>query len=228
MEPQEPDLNEELLAAAAQEHAIVPEAKEPKRNSKQGLIDKILEISEREGIPLTCSNTKLKRMNKQQLSELCADLIEQGIRKKMARAVNSESTDDRTIALGALRMLHDVVAVGVEKGANSFTEPYGYTIDGFSENLKEPAVSSAIDGCLQEIADQNQELLEYVQSPYTRLMIAWGGALAFSCKRTNKHVTFVESRPPRRQVPVRSGGSRRPTNGQVNPSNPPPESVKTV
>ena len=225
---QAPELNAELLEAAAQEHAVLPEPKETKRNSKQALIDKIIQISERDGIPLECSNTKLKRMNKQQLSELCADMIEQGVRKKMARAVNSESTDDRTIALGALRMLHDVVAVGVEKTGTSFAERYGYTIEGFSENLKEPTVSAAIDGCLQEIADENQELLEYVKSPYTRLMIAWGGALAFSCKRSNKHVTFVEPRPSRPKDSLRRGGSRRTQNGEIHISNAPPKSVKAV
>ena len=230
MEPA-PDLNEELLEAASQEHAVVQESKEskePKRNSKQALIEKIIQISERDGIPLVCSNTKLKRMNKQQLSELCADMIEQGVRKKMAQAVNSESTDDRTIALGALRMLHDCIAVGVEKGGSSFAEGYGYTIDGFCENLKEPTVSAAIDGCLQEIADENHELLEYVQSPYTRLMIAWGGALAFSCKRSNKHVTFVESRAPRQKGPVRRGGGRRTPNGEIHTSNSSSQSVKAV
>ena len=52
---EENDLNEELLEAAAQEHAIPQETKEPKRNSKQALIDKIIQISERDDIPLVHS-----------------------------------------------------------------------------------------------------------------------------------------------------------------------------
>ena len=210
-------LNEALLATEA---PLPSPPEEPKRNSKQALIDKILEISERDGIPIEHSNTKLKRMNKNQLAQLCADLVEKGIRKKMARSVRAESTDDRAIALGALRMVHDVCAVGCQKAANGFLEGYDYTIDGFSESLREPAVSHAIDMCLQEIAEENSELLEYIQSPYTRLMIAWGGAMAFSCKST-KHVTDVGRKPSRITHPVRSRGSRRPTDGKINPGNAP-------
>ena len=223
------DLNEELLEASVPD-APVQAQKETKRNSKQALIEKILEISEREGIALEHSNTKLKRMNKQQLSELCADMIEEGIKKKMARAVGSESTDDRTIALGALRMLHDVCAVGVEKAGSGFAEKYGYTIEGFSDNLKEPSVSMAIDGCLQEIAEENQELLQYVQSPYTRLMIAWGGALAFSCRKSIKKRDVTHVGPPAtgRKNALRGRGRGRPTDGKEHVSNPPTENVKAV
>ena len=81
-------------------------------------------------------------MNKTQLAELCAELVEKGIRKKMARCVRAESTDDRAIALGALRMVHDVCAIGCEKAANGFLESYEYSIDGFSESLREPHCAS--------------------------------------------------------------------------------------
>ena len=218
-------LNNELLAADIPE---VQDSDGPKRNSKQALIEKIVELSERDGIPLEYSNTKLKRMNKQQLSQLCADMIEQGIRKKMARTVGAPDDSDASIALGALRMLHDVCAVGVEKGANSVLDDYGYSIDGFSENLKEPNVSKAIDVCLEEIARENTELLEYVKSPYTRLMIAWGGAMAFSCRKVQKHVTHVESRQARAKSAVRVRGGRGAQNGKVHSSDPPAPILKTV
>ena len=78
MEPQEAEaLKDELLEA--RDFSSEQKA-EPRRNSKQALIDKILEISE---IPLEHSNTKLKRMNKQQL----ADMIEKGMKRKMARTI---------------------------------------------------------------------------------------------------------------------------------------------
>ena len=218
-------LNDELLEA---EVPVTVESDEPKRNSKQALIQKIIEISENDGIPLEFSNTKLKRMNKMELTKLCADMIEQGIRKKLARTVGADGDSEQAIALGALRMLHDVCAVGIEKGSDAFLNDYGYTIEGFSQNLKEPTVSKAIDGCLEEIARENTELLEYIQSPYTRLMIAWGGAMAFSCRKVQKDVANVGPRAPRIQGPLRNRRRGRPTNGKVDACDAPLETIKEI
>ena len=112
-------------------------------------------------------------------------------------------------------------------------EDYGYTIDGFSQGLKQPAVSTAIDSCLQEIAEENAELLEYVKSPYTRLLIAWGGALTFCCrkrqKKTIKDATNVGPPAARRQNPIRGRGRGRAAHGQKHAHNiPSPENVKSV
>ena len=214
---QEEDLRNELLEASAP-------PKEPKKertNSKKVLIDKIIEISERDRGSCEYSRTRLKRMSKAQLTEYLADLIEEGMKRKMAQTVGvSDDADDKVIALGALRMLHDVCAVATERGGNTFLEPKGYTIAGFTDKLKEPTVSSAIDMCLQEIAEENQDLLEYVRSPYTRLALAWGGAIAFSCKKT-KHVTDMAARPAGPKNPVRRGPSRRPPDGKKHPPVPP-------
>jgi len=220
-------LNADLLEA---DGPPVETATEPKRNSKHALIQKILEMSEQEGIPLEVSNTKLKRMNKGQLVSLCADMVEKGVRKKMARSVGADSGDDRAIALGALRMIHDVAAMGIEKAGDSFLGEYDYTIEGFSQNLKEPTVSRAIDGCLEEIANENAELLEYIQSPYSRLMIAWGGAIAFSCrKRQRIHAPHMQPRKARVQVPVRRSSGGRPPHGKKHADHAPPKpNVKAV
>ena len=218
-EPQLSELNDDLLEAAAP----AKEPPEPKRNSKQKMIDKILEISEKENIPLEHSNTKLKRMNKSQLGNLLAELIEKGMEKKMARTLGiSEDADRKTIGLAALRMVHDICASGVEKGGNAFLEPKGYEIEGFVDSLKDPQVSTVIDQCLVEIAEENQELLEYIESPYTRLMICWGGALTFSCKK--KQITNAPVMEPRSSYAknsVRGRSNRRPPNGQVNADLPP-------
>ena len=219
-------LNDELLEA---EHEVgTPEA--PKRNSKQSLIDKILEISERDNIPLEHSNTKLKRMNKQQLGKLCAEMIETGLRKKMARTVHAEDDSEQAIALGALRMLHDVCAVGVEKASDAFLGDYGYTVQGFSGNLKEPTVSRSIDMCLEEIARENTELLEYIQSPYTRLMIAWGGAMAFSCRKQQRtrDAPDLEPRAARSKGAVRMRRRGGPTDGKVHAGDTPTTTIKNV
>ena len=149
-EPDMTELRDELLEASAPEPPQTDEP--PKRNTKQALIDKILEVSSRENIPINHSNTKLKRMSKKELANLLAEIIETGMKKRMARQVGVEdSSDNRAIALGALRMLHDVCAMGTEKAGNAFLEPRGYEIVGFTDALKEPTVSQCIDGCLQEI-----------------------------------------------------------------------------
>ena len=215
MEPNELELREELLADS------VPEPKAPPRGSKQALIDKIIELSERDQIPLDISNTKLKRMNKEQLTSLCADMVEKGVRKKLQRAVGAESDDETCIALGALRMLHDMAAMACEKGGNYMLTDYGYEIDGFSESLKQEPTSSAINGCLEEIAQENAEILEYVKSPYTRLFLCWTGGIAFSCRRVKQqNVTHMGPRTARRQNPVRRSGRRRPEDGQIHSNNP--------
>ena len=226
---EESQLREELLEAAAPPEQEEQEA--PKKNTKQALLQKILEVSEKGGIPLEHSNSKLKRMNKQQLAGVLADVIEEGMKRKMARQVGcDEDSDQRTIALGALRMLHDVLAIGCQKGGNMLLEPKGYEIQGFSESLKEPTVSHVIDGCLAEIAEENQEILEYIQSPYARLGIAWAGALAFCVRKKDKeNASVVGPRPPRVQNPVRGRGRRRTPPRKVNPNPPPaPTHVKEI
>ena len=225
-EKQTQQLNNELLEVEK------PAADEPRRNSKQSLIEKIIEISEKEGIPLQQSNTKLKRMSKAQLVDLCAEMVEKGVRKKIARTVNAPDGSDSAIALGALRMIHDMCALGAEKGGNAVLEDYGYEVTGFVESLKEPNVSQAVDQCLEEIA-QDSEILEHVKSPYTRLAIAWGGALVFSCKR-KKTVRFQNAaqlgpRTTRPQAAIRRRSRGRPQNGKVDDDHAPAEpDVKVV
>ena len=220
------DLREELLGATAPETT----QKAPKISSKAALINKIIEVSERDFGVCEYSRTKLKRMNKAQLTDIMAELIEKGLRAKMARTVgvDDENCDDRTIALGALRMLHDVCAVATERGGNQFLQPRGYEIVGFTAALKEPTVSMAIDGCLQEIADENTELLEYVKSPYTRLGIAWAGAICFSCKKV-KHAPYMEPQQASESNTLRRRSSRRQASRQKHAPAPPTGiNVKTV
>jgi len=220
--PEPNKLNEELLNAAQPQETV--EKAPPKKNTKQALLEKILEVSERDGLPLEHTNSKLKRMSKAELTNVLAELIEEGMRRKMAQKVGCDPlSDNRTIALGALRMLHDICAMGVEKGGGAFLEPKGYQIEGFTESLKEPTVSEVIDGCLLEIAEENNEILEYVQSPYARLGIAWAGALAYSVKKKPKNVTFVEPGPPRIQNPIRRRMRRGAPPGKVNNNVPPLE-----
>ena len=75
VDTEEQVLREELLDAAAPEE--IQQTEPPKKNTKLALLNKILEVSEKGGIPLQHSNSKLKRMNKQQLAGVLADVIEE-------------------------------------------------------------------------------------------------------------------------------------------------------
>ena len=230
------DLNNELLEATEEvdEKLEIPK----KTNNKQGLIDKIVQVSEKHNIPLEHSMTKLKRMSKKDLAKLLAELIEKMMKKEMARQVGVEgTTDERVIALGALRMVHDICAKGAEEGLNQVLPKYGYHVDGFTNKMKDPTISQQIDQCLAEIAEEN-DVLQYIQSPYARLGLAWVSALSMTVRRKpreewdkknkrnskNKHVTFVEPRPLRPN-PVQLRAMRRPENGKVDSGQRPSDSV---
>ena len=191
-------LNNELLKSTSDDEK--KEEKPKKRNSKEELIDKIITVAEHNNIPIPHSDTKLKRMTKQQLTELLADLIEKAMRDEMARQVGAKpGATDSVIALGALRMVHDICAKGTEKCFNMFLPQYGYEVDGFADSLKEPSVREATDACLVEIA-QDTDVLQYVQSPWARLAIAWGGALVTSVQA--KKVRYYQRQYAPRMEPT--------------------------
>jgi hypothetical protein len=121
-------------------------------------------------------------MSKPSLQKLLAELVEDLMKKQMAEAVRSPSPNENVVALHTLRMLHDMCVMGVEGGLNSYLPPYGYQVQGFSDKLKEPVVSKCIDDCLAEIAAEN-DVLQYIQSPYARLGLAWTSCLATSIRR---------------------------------------------
>ena len=186
--------------------------------NKSSIIDRINRLSSDHNIPIPHSPTKLKRMSKKQLQQLLSDMVEQGIKRDMAAKLGTTGTDDRSLAIGALRMVHDICAKGLETGLNIYLPQYGYGVDGFTDGLRDPAVSTQIDSCLLEIATENEELLEYIKSPYGRLGLWWMGALSFSIKRrsiNNKNVTFMEPRPSRRKDPVQPRVVRRSADGKV-------------
>jgi hypothetical protein len=83
----------------------------------------------------------------------------------MAKQVGAKpGATDSVIALGALRMMHDIAARCAETGINTVAPSYGYHIVGFTECLQDPSVREATDACLVEIA-QESEILQYVKSP---------------------------------------------------------------
>ena len=82
------DLNDDLLKVSEDD---TKSQEIPKKvSSKQGLIDKIVKISEEQNIPLEHSMTKLKRMAKKDLARLLAEMIEKLMKKEMCRQVGVE------------------------------------------------------------------------------------------------------------------------------------------
>ena len=218
-------LNDELLKKDA------ATSEEPKRNSKEYLIKKIVEVAEENDLELNVSNTKLKRMGKDKLQVLLGEMCEEAVKGQMAKAVGATGRNESVIALATLRMVHDLFANSVEQGLNVFLPKYGYQVDGFSQSLKEPITSKCVDDCLSEIAAES-DILQYIQSPWARLGIAWSGGMMRAIRRAapinkrnnSKHATFMGPQPPRAQNPVRFRPSGRPEAGQVHSGSGPPKS----
>ena len=212
---------------------------ESKRNTKEHLIDRILNMAEQNDMELTFSNTKLKRMTKDKLGKLLGELTEELVKRDMANAVGSKGTSERAIGIATLRMCHDMLAMATENGLNQCLPPYGYQVNGFCESLQHPTVSKCVDECLEEIA-ATSDVLQYIESPYARLAIAWGGALASTVRpyrrqqnlpnyQRNVRSTNMGPQPPHRAQAVRGGLSRRPEAGKVDrPARPPTPHGKRV
>ena len=131
---------------------------------------------------------------------LLAGVAEDVMRNEMAKQVGAKpGATDSVIALGALRMMHDIAARCAETGINTMAPSYGYHVVGFTECLQDPSVREATDACLVEIA-QESEILQYVKSPWTRLAIAWGGALVTSVRKIPEpqRKEYYYERDPRR------------------------------
>ena len=111
-------LNNELLNAEPAEEKSKPD-KKPKRNSKDDLTKKILQIVEKYGIEFEYSDTKLRRMSKTELQKLLATVMEQCVKIDMAKAAGVDPrSNGKVITMGALRMLHNLAATGFEKVYN--------------------------------------------------------------------------------------------------------------
>jgi hypothetical protein len=179
-----------------------------------------LQVAEQNDMELTFSNTKLKRMSKDKLGKLLGELTAEVVKRDMARAVGSKGTSEKAIGIATLRMCHDMLAMATENGLNQCLPKYGYQVEGFCSSLQHPTVSKCVDECLEEIA-ATSDVLQYIESPYARLAIAWGGALASTVRplcnqqnlpryQRNVRPTNMESTAPNRAQTVQHRPSRRP------------------
>jgi hypothetical protein len=222
-------LNDELLKKEK-----APDDK-PKRNSKEFLIDKILQVADENNLEINVSNTRLKRMSKEKLQQMLGEMCEDAVKSQMAAAVNAPGKNDDVIALATLRMVHDLFANGLEQGLNAFLPKYGYEVDGFAQTLQDPLTSKCVDACLTEIAAEN-DVLQYIQSPWTRLMIAWSGGMMRALRKAprniginRKYASTVGPKPPHPQNPLRPRASGGPATGKINGrSGPPQPNVRSV
>ena len=180
-------LNNELLNVANPADDPL-DVKKPKRNSKDELIIKILKVVEKYELDFEHSDTSLKRKNKQELTKILANVMENSVKIDMAKSVGVDPrAGGKVITLGALRMLHNLCATGFEKVFNTVGPKYtGYECEGFAESLQDPMVQGSIDECLAEIAAENPEILQYFDSPYSRLALVWSGALLTCIKRKER------------------------------------------
>ena len=198
------ELNEELLRSTVEEDVKEAEQSQPKRNTKDDLIAKIINCCADHNIELEHSNTKLRRMTKDQLCKILAEKIETGVKSQMAAQVGAKAgAPDSVIALGALKMMHNICANTAEKGLNTFLPRYGYEVNGFCDSLKDPAVDEAVTQCLTEIAAES-DILKHIESPYVRLAIAWGGALVTSIRKAPRRINVANlgPRPSRAKNPI--------------------------
>ena len=209
------DLNNELLEPLEED---LPQ--EPKRNSKEDLVSKIINVCADNDLELEHSNSKLKRMTKTQLAKILAEKIEYGVKSQMAKQVGAgPNAPDGVIALGALKMIHNILAQTTEKGLNAVLPAYGYEVDGFCQNLKDPTVDEAVTQCLSEIALES-DVMQYVESPYVRLGLAWGGALVTSVRKRaaplrKRDVTAMGPKSFEAEDSLQRSVGRRPQAGQV-------------
>ena len=210
------ELNDELLKT--DEPVAAP--KSPKRNTKNALIKRIVELSEKCGMELKESDTQLKRMSKEKLQQKLADIMEQEVREQMQEQVcgHRQPVDNHIMSLGALRMCHNIVVSGGEQIFNNYIGPHlGVELDGFSDRMRDPRYQQTIDEILIEISNENPEVLQYFSSPYARLFMVWLTCATTSMKkkvvRKQNNVRNMES--SKASASLRPGSMRRPQNGQV-------------
>ena len=191
-------LNSELLEEKSEK------LESPKRGSKEDLIKKILELDKTCNYGLDESLTKLRRRTKTSLNKLLAEMVEFSMKKEIADELGANPANHAHMNICFLRMLHDTMTLSIEKISNPYLEKYGYSIEGYNQSLQAPHISEQLDNVLREIA-QDTDCLQYIQSPYSRLLFIHVAAIASTIKKKNcekLNVTTMESKKSRENNPV--------------------------
>ena len=177
------DLIEELVESQTPV-VEVAKPKSPKRNSKDEMIQKIIQLSEECGEKLEESNSQLKRMSKKMLTEKLAGLVEKRIEVEAQKClgINKEQAQSPyCVNLAALKMVHEIAVNSTESLVERTSDRHGMTISGFKHKMKD--CQESIDTILAEIAQQYPEVLEKFSSPWVRLGLLWTSNVMMSLKK---------------------------------------------
>ena len=151
---------------------IPTEPKPVKRNSKDELIKKIISLSEEVGEPVKLTNSQLKRMSKNALTDVLAGYVEKRIEFEAQKCLGidkEQAGNPYCVNLAALKMVHELAVNSTEALVERTSEKHGMTISGFKRKMKESQES--IDMILSEIAQLYPEVLEKFSSPWVRLTV---------------------------------------------------------
>ena len=162
--------------------------KEPKRNSKDELIQKIIQLADETGEPLKESNSQLRRMSKKALTEKLAVYVEKRIEFEAQKCLGidkEQAQNPYCVNLAALKMCHEIAVNSTEALVDRTSDRHGMTLSGFKNKMKES--QETIDMILAEIAQQYPEILEKFSSPWVRLGILWTSNVVLTLKKKNKH-----------------------------------------
>ena len=200
------EMNEELLESSLppQEDPKNQMVRKEKLTGKAYIIDRIQVICEKAQIICPHSPTALKRMKRKDLENLMAELVERGIQKEIEKKIKFERRDDLSdeengnrLALTALKLVHNTCTQLTERCVESYTP---YSIDGFSQSLKNPETEQQLDECLLEICKE-REIIQLLNCPYTKLAIIWGGGIMLNLK-TKSHYKNVRFSQPMGPKPI--------------------------
>ncbi len=174
---------------------IEPQVKAVKRNSKEELINKIISLSEEVGEPVKLSNSQLKRMSKNALTDVLAGYVEKRIEVEAQKCLGidkEQAANPYCVNLAALKMVHEIAVNSTEALVERTSEKHGMTISGFKRKMKESQES--IDMILSEIAQLYPEVLEKFSSPWVRLGLLWTSNVVLTLKKkehNNKNASRV-------------------------------------
>ena len=184
------------LVDAAKEETVVVKPTTPKRNSKQSLIEKIIQLSNDVGEPLKESDSQLKRMSKRVLQDKLAALVEKRIEFEAQKCLGLDSETIKSpymVNLAALKMVHSIAVTSTEALVERTSERHGMTIAGFKTKMKDSQES--IDLILSEIAQEYPEVLEKFSSPWIRLALLWTSNVVISLKKKKPITNAPKLRP---------------------------------
>ena len=176
MEPSIELMNDELVAQVSLEEKTeeIPIKTEVKKNSKKHIIERIFQLCKEFNFEIQETEQQLFRKTRKNLLAILASYVERSMESKIKSETNGIPPDCQGSQyqknLPMLRLAHGFLASLVEKGFNIGCNymDYSYELHHYASTCNQ---SLMIDDCLLAIADDmGPDLLNYISSPYYRLM----------------------------------------------------------